>query len=208
MNIPRLVIAGLRGGGGKTLLSVGLAAAFVQRGLRVAPFKKGPDYIDSAWLALAARAPCRNLDLFLMSEGVVRQSFQCAAAAADLALVEGNRGLFDGVDAQGHYSTAELARVLEAPVILVADATKATRTVAAQVLGCQRLAPQLRLRGVVLNRTAGRRHESVLRESIEHICRIPVMGAVPRLRRALFPERHLGLVPPEEHGRLEEAVRR
>ncbi|TFH67022.1 MAG: hypothetical protein E4G90_00510, partial [Gemmatimonadales bacterium] len=197
-SVPRLLVAGLRGGGGKTLLSLGLAASFRSRGLVVAPFKKGPDYIDAAWLTRAAGRPCRNLDLFLFSPDVAKQSFLDASYGADVALIEGNRGLYDGMDPEGSYSSAELAKLLKAPVLLCIDVTKTTRTAAALILGLQTLDPEVPLAGVVLNRVAGERHESVLRETIEGICGIPVLGAIPRLPDDLFPERHLGLVPPQE----------
>jgi cobyrinic acid a,c-diamide synthase len=206
MATPRIVVAGLSGGGGKTLVSVGLAAAWRKRDHTVAPFKKGPDYIDAAWLSQAAGSPCRNLDLFLMSPDDVLRSFLSGAEGSDLAVIEGNRGLFDGVDARGSFSTAEVAKVLGTPVLLVLDCTKCTRTAAAAVLGCMHMDPDVDIRGVVLNQTAGARHEGVLRASIEDVCHIPVVGAVPRLRRHPFPERHLGLVPPDEHARIGEAV--
>ncbi len=198
VSVPRLLVAGLRGGGGKTLLSLGLAASFRSRGHVVAPFKKGPDYIDAAWLTRAAARPCRNLDLFLFSPSVAYRSFQEASIGADVALIEGNRGLYDGMDPEGSYSSAELAKLLKTPVLLSVDVTKTTRTAAALILGCQTLDPEVPLAGVVLNRVAGERHESVLRETIEGICGIPVLGAIPRLQEDLFPERHLGLVPPQE----------
>jgi len=198
VSVPRLLVAGLRGGGGKTLLSLGLAASFRSRGHVVAPFKKGPDYIDAAWLTRAAGRPCRNLDLFLFSPSVAIRSFIEASADADLAIIEGNRGLYDGMDSEGSYSSAELAKLLKAPVILSVDVTKTTRTAAAQILGCQTLDPEVPLAGVVLNRVAGHRHESILRETIEGICGIPVLGAIPRLPDDIFPERHLGLIPPQE----------
>ena len=139
MQIPRILIAGLRGGSGKTIVSLGLTAAWRKQGLKVAPFKKGPDYIDAAWLSSAAGRPCRNLDAFLMARETVVGSFARAADGADVAVIEGNRGLYDGMDAQGSYSSAELAKLLGSPVVLAVDCTKTTRTVAAQVLGCQRL---------------------------------------------------------------------
>jgi len=208
MSIPRILIAGLRGGGGKTLVSLGLAAAWRKKGRCVAPFKKGPDYIDAAWLSMAADRPCRNLDLFFMSPQTVVRSFVAHAGTGqtDIAVIEGNRGLYDGVDAQGTYSTAELAKLLQCPVILVADCTKTTRTVAATVLGCQRLDSQVPICGVILNRTGGSRHDCVLREAVDQICGLPVLGAIPRIPQRLFPERHLGLVPPEEHDQLNGAI--
>ncbi|HSW31200.1 MAG TPA: cobyrinate a,c-diamide synthase [Longimicrobiales bacterium] len=206
MSTPRVLLAGLGGGGGKTLLSVGLVVAWRRRGLSVAPFKKGPDFIDAAWLTKAAGVPCRSLDLYLMSRDVVVRSFTSECAASDVAVVEGNRGLFDGVDARGTYSTAELAKLLRAPVLLVLDCTKSSRTAAAAVLGCQRLDEDVNLCGVILNQVGGARHEGVLRQAVEETCGIPVVGAVPHLGRHPFPERHLGLVPPDEHARVDEAV--
>jgi cobyrinic acid a,c-diamide synthase len=206
MCVPRVLIAGLRGGSGKTLISLGLLAAWRQQGYRLAPFKKGPDYIDAAWLTAAADTPCRNLDLFLMSPSTILRSFDTGAAAADMAVLEGNRGLFDGLDAQGTCSTAELAKLLHAPVVLAVDCTKATRSVAATILGCQRLDPQVALRGVVLNQVAGGRHETVLREAVAQICGLPVVGAIPRFAEPPFPERHLGLVPPQEHAQRAAAI--
>ncbi|HMK34874.1 MAG TPA: cobyrinate a,c-diamide synthase [Desulfomonilaceae bacterium] len=209
-HIPRLVIAALRGGAGKTFLSVGLVAALRQRGLSVAVFKKGPDYIDAGWLGRAAGSDCHNLDHFLCDQEIVKQSFIERSAGTDLAVVEGNRGLFDGVDAQGRYSTAELAKLLNSPVILIVDATKMTRTAAALVLGCRMLDPGMNLQAVILNRVAGARHERILRQAIEDSTCIPVIGSVSKLPLENFPQRHLGLLPLHEHPRaaefLEEAA--
>jgi cobyrinic acid a,c-diamide synthase len=199
VNRSRLIVAALRGGAGKTLISVGLSAAWKRHlGLRIVAFKKGPDYIDAGWLSAASGGPCYNLDPFLMSPEQILSSFVMRSARADGSLIEGNRGLYDGVDANGSYSTAELAKLLRCPVVLVLDATKVTRTAAAMVLGCQRLDADVNIAGVILNRVAGKRHEQVLRDSIEQWCGIPVLGVVPRQTRNCFPERHLGLVPPEE----------
>jgi cobyrinic acid a,c-diamide synthase len=129
-------------------------------------------------------------------------------ADCDLAVIEGNRGLFDGMDLEGTYSTAELAKLLRTPVVLVVDATKTTRTLGAVVLGCQRFDPAVDLRGVILNRVAGSRHESLLREVVEHYCKLPVVGAIPRLAEDPFPGRHLGLVPPPEHDAVPRAIQR
>jgi cobyrinic acid a,c-diamide synthase len=159
-------------------------------------------------LSLAAGRPCRNLDLFLFSPKTAFDSFRANTRNADLAIVEGNRGLFDGMDAEGSYSSAELAKLLKVPVLLTIDVTKTTRTAAAQVLGCQTLDPEVPLGGIVLNRVAGKRHESILRETIEGICQIPVLGAIPRLPEDIFPERHLGLIPPQESGEVEGAISR
>ncbi len=200
VSIPRIVVAGLSGGGGKTLVSLGLTAAWRRKEMIVAPFKKGPDYIDAAWLSQAAGMPCHNLDLYLMSSEAVLRSFVKSQAGADVAVIEGNRGLYDGMDSQGTYSSAELAKLLRAPVVLTVDCTKSTRTIAALVLGCQHMDPGVMVHGVILNRVGGPRHEAVVRESVERVCGLPVLGAIPRLpANRVFPERHLGLIPPQEH---------
>lgn len=198
-NIPRIVIAALKGGAGKTFLSTGIAAALHRRGMALAVFKKGPDYIDAGWLGLAGRGACYNLDSYLMDGDTVRRSFVRRSQGKDLAIVEGNRGLFDGVNTEGTYSTAELAKLIQAPVVLVIDVAKTTRTAAALVLGCQVMDPDLKLAGVILNRVAGQRHDAILRESIEGIASVPVIGSVPKLAVTNFPQRHLGLLPLHEH---------
>lgn len=197
---PRLVIAGLSGESGKTLVSTALLVECRRRGLPVRAFKKGPDYIDAAWLEWASGQPARNLDTYLMGFERAKDSFAAHAAPIGLNLVEGNRGLYDGLDARGAHSTAELAKALRAPVVLVLNATKVTRTAAALVLGCLRLDPAVSIAGVVLNQIGGARHERVVREAIESVCGVPVVGVIPRLADGvLLPERHLGLVTPQEH---------
>jgi len=203
---PRLMIAALRGGSGKTILSLGLTAAWTGEGKRIAAFKKGPDFIDPGWLSLAAGRPCRNLDPFMMQESENLQTFLRHAEGADAALIEGNRGLFDGLDLEGCCSSAELARGLRAPTVLIVDVTMTTRTIAALVMGCQAFDPDLDLRGVILNRVGGPRQESVVRSAVEHYCGLPVLGAVRKLRDNRFPERHMGLIPHQERERAEEAV--
>ncbi|MGW8161402.1 MAG: cobyrinate a,c-diamide synthase [Desulfobulbales bacterium] len=194
-----IVVAGLSGGSGKSLVAVGLTAAFAARGCHVVPFKKGPDYIDAGWLQLAAGKPCYNLDPYLMAPEVIERSFVRHARGAEIIIVEGNRGLFDGVNITGAYSTAELAVNLQLPVLLVVDCTKATRTVAAMVLGCQKLDPRVALKGVILNRVGTARHESIVRQAVEHYTAIPVVGAFPRSNIDIFPQRHLGITPHQEH---------
>jgi cobyrinic acid a,c-diamide synthase len=204
--LPRLIIAALRGGSGKTILSLGLTSAWRKKGYRVAPFKKGPDFIDAGWLAFAAGRSCHNLDSFLMTDIQIIQSFLSHSAEADLCLIEGNRGLFDGFNEEGHYSTAELGKLLKTPVILIAEVTMATRTVAAIIMGCQRFDPDLKIVGVILNRVASPRQETLIRNSIERYCGLPVVGSVPKLRGGLFPERHMGLVPHQERAQAERAI--
>jgi cobyrinic acid a,c-diamide synthase len=199
-DLPRLVVAGLSGESGKTLVSLALLLEAGRRGIPVRAFKKGPDYIDSAWLEWASQKPARNLDTYLMGFERVADSFASNAVPGGLNLVEGNRGLYDGADARGTHSTAELAKALQSPVVLVVNATKVTRTAAALVLGCQRMDPDVRIAGVVVNQVGGARHERIVRESIESVCGIPVLGAIPRAGGGmLLPTRHLGLVTPREH---------
>jgi len=208
LRTPRLVVAGLSGDGGKTLVSLGLCRALADRGRVVQAFKKGPDYIDAAWLAAATGRPCRNLDPYLMEASAIGRALS-AAAGADFLLVEGNRGLFDGVDAEGSHSTATLAKLLGAPVILVVNITKMTRTAAAAVLGSIHLDPALNLAGVILNRVGTARQERVVREAIESATGVPVFGAIPRLRgEDPLPGRHLGLVTAVEHPCRDQAIAR
>ena len=199
MEFPRIMIAALRGGSGKTLLSIGIAAALSESGKSIAPFKKGPDYIDAGWLALAAGRPCYNLDSFLLDADQNLQSFLSHSIDCDISVIEGNRGLYDGIDLEGSTSTAELAKLLKCPVVLCVDCTKITRTMAAVVAGCIQFDRQVSIKGVILNRVANARHEKKLRDTIEHYCKIPVLGAIPKLGEQYFPERHLGLVPTPEH---------
>ena len=206
-NIPRLVVAGLRGGSGKSVLTLGLTGAWRERDHQVRPFKKGPDYIDAAWLAQAAERLCRNLDTFLMGTDGVQAAFQRYSEPSAVSLIEGNRGLFDGMDLEGHHSTAELAKALKAPLVLTVDCTKTTRTVAAMVLGCREFDPDLHLAGVVLGQVATSRQENLLRKAVEEYTGIPVLGTVPRIADFPLFERHLGLLPPPEHPDTKEVLR-
>jgi len=199
MEFPRIIISALRGGSGKTILSVGVIAALNKLGKSIAAFKKGPDYIDAGWLALAAGRPCYNLDSFLLSQADNLQSFLSHSIDSDISVIEGNRGLYDGIDLKGSTSTAELAKLIKCPVVLCVDCTKITRTMAAMVAGCSQFDPAVMINGVILNRVANARHEKKLRDSIEHYCGLPVIGAIPKLDEQHFPERHLGLVPTPEH---------
>ena len=198
-SVPGIVVAGLRGGSGKTIISLGITAAWKRMNLAVAPFKKGPDYIDAGWLSLAAGRPCYNLDTYLCPPDAVQKSYACHSRCCDIAIVEGNRGLYDGIDTDGSTSTAELARLLHLPVVLVLDCTKSTRTMAALLLGCMHFDPRIHIAGVILNQVAGKRHRKKVTDNIERFCRIPVFGAVPKLGSEDFPERHMGLVTSTEH---------
>lgn len=201
---PRLVVAGTSGSSGKTIVSLGLLQLLRRAGIDVRAFKKGPDYIDAAWLSWASAHPARNLDNYLMGPERVIDSFVRHATADGVNLIEGNRGLFDGFDAAGTHSTAVLARCLFAPVILVVNTQRVTRTAAAFVLGCQKLDPAVAIRGVILNNVSGERHRDVIRAAIEAECLVPVLGSLPHLKTGLLPERHMGLVPPQEHSVTDE----
>jgi len=194
---PRILISALRGSNAKTIISLGLITAFKRRNIKILPYKKGPDYIDAAWLSKAAREVCDHLDLYLMDEDGVREVFSHRAGRENLSIVEGNRGLFDGVDIYGTYSTAKIARLLEIPVILIIDCTKITNTVASLVLGCQTFDKDVPICGVILNRIAGERHGDIIKRSVEHHTGLPVLGLVPNLDIDM-PERHLGLTTVEE----------
>lgn len=202
-----LVVAGLGGGSGKSVVAVGLAAAFAGQERLVVPFKKGPDYIDAGWLSLAAAYPCYSLDSYLMGDEALSSSFRTHAYGRELVIVEGNRGLFDGFDVEGSFSTAALAKALQLPVLLVVDCTKTTRTVAAMVLGCKHFDPELKIAGVVLNRVGTNRQEALIREAVEKYAGVPVLGSLPRSGHDVFPQRHLGVTPCHEHDEAQEAVR-
>jgi len=206
--VPGVVIAGLRGGSGKTIISLGITAAWRARNITVAPFKKGPDYIDAGWLSRAAGRPCYNLDTYLCAQSVVQTSYLIHSQSCDVAMVEGNRGLFDGIDIEGTTSTSELAKLLDLPVVLVLDCTKSTRTMAAVLMGCMQFDPDINICGVILNRLAGKRHEGKVRANIERFCNIPVLGALPKLKQEDFPERHMGLVTSAEHGERDTSLTR
>ncbi len=199
MHRPRIIIAGLNGGTGKTITSLGTTRAWVRAGRAIKPFKKGPDYIDAKWLGLAAHCPATNLDPYLLREPVLKALFRTSLGACDGALIEGNRGLFDGKDLTGSCSTAELARILDTPVILAMDCTKMTRTAAAIVSGIIHFEEGVRVAGVILNRTANDRHRSILRQTIEHYTGVPVLGALPKMRQNPIPERHMGLISDQEY---------
>lgn len=206
--VKSLVLAGLSGGSGKSVVTVGLIAALKNRGHGVVPFKKGPDYIDAGWMTKAAGQPCYNLDPYLMPPEAIVTTFQSHLQGNSFAVVEGNRGIFDGVNPAGDYSTGELALQLDLPVLLVVNCAKTTRTVAALVLGCQAFDPRIRFAGVILNQIATARHESVIRQAMENYTDLPVLGVMPRLKEDIFPMRHLGVTPHQEYAAADEAVAR
>lgn len=194
----RLFVSAAHKSSGKTTVCIGLCAALRRRGEVVQPFKKGPDYIDPLWLGLAAGRACYNLDPYLSDADEIRGDLARRMHGASLALVEGNKGLYDGLDLHGTNSNAALAAMIGAPVVLVIDARGMTRGIAPLILGYQAFDPSIRIAGVILNQLGGSRHEAKLRAVIAHYTGVPVIGAVQHDERMTIVERHLGLVPSNE----------
>ncbi|MBT2418456.1 cobyrinate a,c-diamide synthase [Streptomyces sp. ISL-22] len=206
-SVPRLVIAAPSSGSGKTTVATGLMAAFAARGLAVSPHKVGPDYIDPGYHALATGRVGRNLDAYLCGPELVGPLFLHGARGCDLAVVEGVMGLYDGAAREGELaSTAHVAKLLRAPVVLVVDASSQSRSVAALVHGFASWDPEVRVGGVILNKVASDRHEELLRDALDQ-AGVPVLGVLRRVAQVDTPSRHLGLVPvAERHAAAVEAV--
>lgn len=204
--VPRVVIAAPHGQSGKTTVTIGLIGALIGMGIKVQPFKKGPDFIDPSWLSRVAGRPCRNLDCFFMDDATIRQSLIQASAGAQITVIEGAMGMFDGIDFEGSGSTAQIAKILGAPVILVVDCHRMTRSVAALVKGFKEFDPQVNLAGVILNSVARPRHQEMLTRAIEEYCGLPVLGTIPKNAACAIPSRHLGLIPAEEESQLQGAI--
>jgi cobyrinic acid a,c-diamide synthase len=201
----RFLISAAHKSSGKTTLSIGIAAALRARGLTVQPFKKGPDYIDPLWLGRATGRGCRNLDFFLSPHDEIRTQF-AHGHDADVCLVEGNKGLYDGLALDGSNSNAALARLLDLPVILVLDTRGQTRGIAPLILGYQAFDPDIRIAGVILNRLGGSRHEAKLRAVVEHYTDVPVLGGVHEDAQLAVVERHLGLMPANEAAQADQTI--
>lgn len=206
--MDRLLFSAPHKSSGKTTMTVGVCAALAMGGTRVQPFKKGPDYIDPMWLARAAGRPCYNLDPYLMDDAALVRCFRQGLSGAEIALVEGNKGLHDGMALDGSNSNAAVAKRLGLPVVLVVDARGMTRGIAPLVLGFQAFEPMVRIAGVILNRVGGTRHEGKLRAALEHYTDVPVLGAVAEDARLALDERHLGLVACAELGDADARVQR
>ena len=204
--MDRLLVSAAHKSSGKTTVTVGLCAALAAQGRVVQPFKKGPDYIDPMWLGLAAGRDCLNLDAYLMDDAALAACFAQGLHGADLALVEGNKGLYDGLALDGSNSNAALAHRLGLPVLLVLDARGMTRGIAPLILGYQAFDRHIRIGGVILNRLGGSRHEAKLRAVIEHYTDVPVLGAVAEDVCLAVEERHLGLMPCAELSDARERV--
>jgi len=208
VTLPRLLVAAPSRGSGKSTIAIGIAAALRSRGRVVQAFKKGPDFIDPMWLSAAAGRRCRNLDFFMMGSARIAAAFPERAAGVDLALVESNHGLHDGLDPAGADSGAALSRLLGLPVLLVVSAQRLGRSVAPLVQGQIAFDPAVNVAGVVLNRVRGARHEGKLRDAVERYCRVEVLGVLPDLPELAIAERHLGLTPLEEAPDLAPIVER
>jgi cobyrinic acid a,c-diamide synthase len=196
--MPGLLISAAHKSSGKTTVSLGICAALSARGLCVQPFKKGPDYIDPIWLSRAAGRACVNLDFYTSTTKEIEAAYTGYGLAADISVVEGNKGLFDGLDLDGCNSNAALAKLLNLPVVLVIDAQGITRGVAPLLQGYVGFDSGVDIQGVILNRVAGPRHESKLLETIKHYTELKVLGVVRRFKITGINERHLGLVPANE----------
>ncbi len=199
MSVPKIVIAGATSGVGKTTIAVAVMRALKNRGLKVQPFKVGPDFIDPSYHTFVTDRQSRNLDAWLMGRKGVIESFQNACAGADISVIEGVMGLFDGMSGKDDFaSTAHIAKVLGAPVILVVDAAKAARSVAAIALGFMHFDKKLRIAGIIANNVAGDRHAGYIADALASKVKVPVLGIVRRSQQVKMEERHLGLVPAQE----------
>jgi cobyrinic acid a,c-diamide synthase len=199
MQISRVVIAGVTSGVGKTTVAVGIMHALHKRGLRVQPFKVGPDFIDPSYHTLVTKRNSRNLDVWMMGRQGVLECFASASENADIAVIEGVMGLFDGMSGKTDFaSTAHVAKILDAPIILVVDASKGARSIAAIILGFLHFDRKLRIAAVILNNVAGERHANYITEALAGIVKIPMVGILYRNSSIKMEERHLGLVPALE----------
>jgi len=205
--MPRIFISAALKSSGKTTVSIGLCAALRQRGKVVQSFKKGPDYIDPYWLAQATGRDCYNLDFYTMERDEILSLMQTKSQDADITLIEGNKGLYDGLDLDGSNSNAALATLSKTPIVLVLNARGMTRGIAPLILGYQAFDKEVEIKGVILNRLGGSRHESKLRNVIEHYTNVNVIGAIHSDQRFDIDERHLGLVPGNEDPFCSEKIR-
>jgi len=196
--MAHLFIAAAHKSSGKTSVAVGLTAALVKRGLVVQPFKKGPDYIDPLWLGRAAGRACYNLDFFTQTYSEITAAFAGKSLDADISVIEGNKGLFDGLDVEGADSNAALAKMLSAPVVLAIDTGGMTRGIAPLIRGYLDFDPDVDIRGVILNKVGSARHEAKLRAALERYTDAGVLGVIGRDAAIEIPERHLGLIPANE----------
>ena len=202
-----MVVAGIESGVGKTTIAAGLMAALRRRGLNVQGFKVGPDFIDPSYHTAATGRPSRNLDTWLLSKSKVVSLFKRVMLGADVAIIEGVMGLFDGISGRSQTaSTAEIARLLKAPILLVIDASRMAGSAAAIVKGAKALDKGLRIEGVILNKIAGEAHAKMCGDAIERFTKTRIVGAIPYNPDIALPERHLGLIPTHERGEIQEKL--
>lgn len=208
MKYPRIIIAGTNSGVGKTTLTLGIISALEKRGLKVQPFKAGPDYIDSSYHTLVSRRNCRNLDTWMLSKDVVLELFERQAKLCDISIIEGVMGLYDGVSDKEEGSSAHLAKILKSPVIIVVDAASLSRSAAAVVLGYKEFDRGVDLKGAILNNIGSPSHYRSVKYAIRNNVGLPVLGFLPKDKRLILPERHLGLIPAQEKKPLDAFLKR
>jgi cobyrinic acid a,c-diamide synthase len=208
VQVPRVVIAGVTSGVGKTTIAVAAMHAMRKKGLKVQPFKVGPDFIDPSYHTFVTGRQSRNLDVWMMGRKGVLDCFAASCAGADIAVIEGVMGLFDGASGKDNYaSTAHVAKILDAPVVLVVDASKSARSIAAIALGFLRFDRGLKIAGIILNNVAGDRHAGYITEALAGKVRVPIVGMIRRNSEIRMEERHLGLVPAQElHDKKRKAI--
>jgi len=204
MDIPRIVIAGVKSKIGKTMVSIGLMRALKNRGYIVQPYKVGPDFIDPSFHLFATGRHSRNLDDFMLTKADLIETFERNFKGADIAIVEGKTGLYDSHDGLHELgSTAHVAKILKAPVILIADVERMNRSIAAVLMGYKMFDPDVDIRGVILNRIGNPRHERKVKMAVEMLAKLEVLGAIPRLNDVNMPYRHLGLIPAYERDEID-----
>jgi len=204
--IPRIIIAAPHGRSGKTTVTLGLLGAYTKKGIKAQPFKKGPDYIDPSWHTEVTGNLCRNLDCYMMDDKIIKESFIKGTQQSIISIIEGAMGLHDGIDLEGTGSTAQVAKIIKAPVIFVVDTRRMTRSIAPLVMGFQQFDKDIEIAGVILNQVARARHEKILKGSIEKYCGIPVIGAIPKDSNISIPDRHLGLVLAHEDEKYQKSI--
>ena len=198
--LPRIMIAGTNSGVGKTTVTLGIMSALVQKGIEVQGFKAGPDYIDPSHHKFVTGNASRNLDTWMMGDSACRELFERSAVNADVSVIEGVMGLYDGsIDSTGHGSSAHLAKLLKTPVILVISAKGIAQSAGAVVMGYKEFDKDINLSGIIVNNVSSHSHYDCIKSSIEETCSVPVLGYLKKDKEIIIPERHLGLVPSEEN---------
>src|ERR671912_390013 len=199
VSIPRIIIAGTSSGVGKTSITLGLLHKFKDLGFKIQSFKVGPDFIDPAYHTFVTNNPCYNLDSWLMGEEGVLDTFEKYTIGKDIAVIEGVMGLFDGAEGKTDFaSTAQIAKILDSPVILAIDASKAARSIAATAYGFINFDKKLNIKGIILNKIASKKHFNLIKDAFDNNIKIPIVGVIYKNQEFTFSERHLGLIPTVE----------